>query len=361
MDADKDYFTLKISGFDKTFGETLSLVATFLDEVKADDRKLKTLVDDARVTERTFFKSNNEVAEALFEYVQYGSLSQYMTKLSLGEVKKIKGEELTDIFRQVQQVECNLHYCGTLEAEDVARQLKSLFDMERITEASTAPAYREFVSYDRPLVFFYDMPHVFQNIIYAYMACDPLETLEKRHEANLFSCYFGEGMSSLMFQEICEFRSLAYYASGAYRLPPLCYSDKPARFVTYLSTQSDKTMDALKTLCRLIRDMPERPEKIAAVIRAIVNLTHNSYPSFREISTLIAACRRDGYAIDPNRALLDDIVRMDMSDVSRFYRSHVKDRTLAYIVVGNSRKMDMRQLSRFGDVVKMRKQDFVRR
>ncbi|MDR2469516.1 MAG: insulinase family protein [Tannerella sp.] len=358
MDADKDCFTLKISGFDTAFGETLSLVATFLDEVKADDKKLKTLVDDAKVTERAFFKSNNEVAEALFEYVQYGRLSQYMMKLSLDEVRKIKGEELTDIFRQVQQVECNLHYCGMLEAEKVAEQIKNAFDLNRITEKSTAPVYREFVSYDRSLVFFYDMPHVFQNIIYAYMACEPLETLTKRHEANLFSCYFGEGMSSLMFQEIREFRSLAYYVSGAYRLPPPCHSDKPARFVTYLSTQSDKTIDALKTLCLLIRDMPERPEKIAAVIRAIVNRTHNSYPSFREISTMIAACRRDGYTVDPNRALLDDIVRMNMNDISQFYRSNVKDRTLAYIVVGNSRKMDMRQLSRFGDVVRMRKKDF---
>ncbi|MDR3194515.1 MAG: insulinase family protein [Tannerella sp.] len=358
MDVDKDYFTLKISGFDKAFDETLTLVNDFLTQVKADDKKLKTLVDDAKVTEKAFFKSNSEVAEALFEYVQYGRQSQYMSKLSLSEVKEIKGRELVDIFHRMQQVECSLHYCGALDAGEVAEQVKKTFDLDKVTQTARSPVYREFVSYDRSLVFFYDMPDVFQNIIYAYMSCSPLETLEKRHEANLFSRYFGEGMSSLMFQEIREFRSLAYYTSGAYRLPPFCQSDKPTRFVTYLSTQSDKTIDALKVLNSLIRDMPEHPEKIADVIQTLLNQINNEYPSFRELSTKIALYRQSGYADDPNRFLLHDIRQMNMDDVVRFYRANVQGRTLAYVVVGNSRKMDMRQLATFGDVVRMGKRDF---
>ncbi|MDR3267500.1 MAG: insulinase family protein [Tannerella sp.] len=358
MDVDKDYFTLRISGFDKAFAETLALINDFLTHVKADEKKLKTLADDAKVTEKALFKSNNEVAEALFEYVQYGRLSQYMNKPSFRDVKKIKGRELVAIFQQLQQVECDLHYCGTLEADQVAEQIKQTFDLSRITKDSPAPHYREFVVYDRPLVFFHDMPDVFQNIIFAYMSGDPLETLRKRHEANLFSKYFGEGMSSLMFQEIREFRSLAYYTSGAYRLPPFCQSDKPTRFVTYLSTQCDKTTDALKVLNSLIRDMPEYPEKISAVIQTGINQTNNEYPVFREISTKIAAYRRNGYTKDPNRFLLEDIEQMDINDVSRFYRSNVKGRTLVYVVVGNSRKMDMRRLATFGDIVRMRKRDF---
>ncbi|MDR1455283.1 MAG: insulinase family protein [Tannerella sp.] len=360
MDVDRDYFTLKISGFDRTFAETLTLVNDFLTQVKADDRKLKTLVDDAKVTEKAFFKSNSEVAEALFEYVQYGRLSQYLTRLSLADIKRMKGREWVAIFHRVRQVECSLHYCGTLDAERVAGQVKRIFDLERITESSCTPVCREFVAYDRPLVFFYNMPDVFQNIIYAYMACDPLETPLKRHEANLFSNYFGEGMSSLMFQEIREFRSFAYHTSGAYRLPPLCRSDKPTRFVTYLSTQSDKTIDALRTLNELIRNMPEHPDRIADVIRTTLNQTNNDYPSFREISTRIAVCRRNGHTDDPNRSLLEDIRQMGMDDVVRFYRSNVQGRTLAYVVVGNSRRMDMRQLATFGDVVRMRKKVFYR-
>jgi len=358
VDVDNDNFTLKISGFDSSFADTLSIAADFMRHAKANDRRLKTLVDDARVMEKTFFKSNNEVAEALFEYVQFGKLSQYMTKLSLRDVKRLKGKELIALFHRVQQVECAFHYCGTLDGDEVAKHICDLLPVDAVTEDSQSPLYRAFVQYDRPLVFFYDMPDVFQNIIYAYMSCEPLETLRKRHEAELFSKYFGEGMSSLMFQEIREFRSLAYYTSGAYRMPPFCHAAMPTRFVTYLSTQCDKTTDALEVLNSLIHEMPERPERINEVIQTAFNQANNDYPSFRELSTKIALHKRNGYTEDPNRLLLDDIKTMNMSDIVHFYRSNVKDRTLAYVIVGNSRLMDMQRLSAFGDVVRLGKGDF---
>jgi predicted Zn-dependent peptidase len=359
-DVDKHSFTLKISGFDNAFVETLTIVKDFLHHVKADNRKLKTLVDDARVMEKTFFQSNSEVAEALFEYVQFGKLSQYMTKLSLREVKWLRGRELVELFHRVQRTECTLHYCGTLDEDEAVRHIRAFLPLDEICEASTSPFYREFVKYDRPLVFFYDMPDVFQNIIYAYMSCEPLDTLRKRHEAELFSRYFGEGMSSLMFQEIREFRSLAYYTSGAYRMPPFCHAGMPARFVTYLSTQCDKTTDALEVLNMLIQDMPERPERIAEVIQTAVNQTNNDYPSFRDLSARIAMHKRNGHAEDPNRQLLEDIKTMTMSDIVRFYRANVRGRTLVYVVVGNSRLMDMQRLATFGDIVRMKKSDFYR-
>lgn len=360
FDVDKEQFTIKITGFDNAFNETLAIVSDFLSSVKADDKKLKTLVDDAKVAEKAFFKSNNEVAQALFEYVQYGSLSQYLNKLSLKEVKRIKGKELVDLFHQIQEVECSFHYCGTLSIDDVAEQLDKHIALKDIRKKSNSPVYREFVQYDKPLVFFYDMPDVFQNIIYAYMTSDPMESLRKRHEAALFSKYFGEGMSSLMFQEIREFRSLAYYTSGAYRLPPFSQSDKPTRFVSYLSTQSDKTTDALEVLNSLIHDMPKRPEKISDVIQTYINQTNNEYPTFREISSKIASYRKEGYTEDPNRALLEGIEQMNIEDIDHFYESHVKGRNLVYVIVGNSRMIDMKKLAAFGDVVRMKKTDFYR-
>lgn len=360
LDADKHSLTFKITGFDKAFDETLQVAGDFLANVSPDDRKLKTLVDDAKVAEKAFFKSNNEVAEALFEYVQYGSLSQYLTKPSFKEVKHIRGSELVDLFYRATQVACTMHYCGTLEAEKVAEHISRLLPLGKMIRPSLSPVWRDFVTYEKPFVFFYHMPDVFQNIIYAYMACKPLDTLKKRHEADLFSRYFGEGMSSLMFQEIREFRSLAYYTSGAYRLPPYCLSDKPSRFVAYLSTQCDKTIDALNVLNTLIQEMPERPERIEALIRASINFTNNEYPAFRDISTKIADYRRDGYTEDPNRLLLDDIGRMSMDDIARFYRSHVQGRTLVYVIVGNSRKIDMRRLAAFGNVIRIKKKDFYR-
>ena len=360
FEVDDHCFNVKVCGFDSAFDETITAVNDFLSHIKAENNKLKTLIDDAKVTQKAFFKSNNEVAEALFEYIQYGKQSQFLTKPSLKDIKRIKGQVLIDLFHEVQKVECTLHYCGTLEADKVVEIVKKSLAIEQITQKSNSPIYREFVTYNKPLVFFYHIPDVFQNIIYAYMACEPLETLKKRHEANLFSRYFGEGMSSLMFQEIREFRSFAYYTSGAYRLPPFCRADQPTRFVAYLSTQCDKTADALDVLNSLIQKMPQRLDKISSLIQAAINQTNNDYPVFREISSKIASYRRDGYTEDPNRKLLEDIEQMQMEDIVRFYQTYVKGRPLVYVVVGNAWKIDMRKLATFGDIIRVKKKDFYR-
>jgi hypothetical protein len=119
-------------------------------------------------------------------------------------------------------------------------------------------------------------------------------------------------------------------------------------------------VDAIDVLNSLIQKMPKRQDKISSLIQAAINQTNNDYPAFREISSKITSYRRDGYSEDPNRKLLEDIEQMQMDDIVDFYQSYVKGRTLVYVVVGNSWKIDMRKLATFGDIIRVRKKDFYR-
>lgn len=360
FDADANHFVINISGFDKYFEETIIILSEFLQYVKDDRKKLKTLIDDAKVSEKAFFKSSNDIADALFEYVQFGTKSQYLTKPSLKELKKLKGQDLLDIFFSVQKVKCNFHYCGKKEVSYIIEKIRQHIPLDNITEDSNIPVYREPIRYDKPLVFFYDMHDVSQNILYGYQVGTPLPLPDDRAAARLFSEYFGGGMSSLIFQEIREFRSYAYQTSGGIQLPPFCLSDKPATFVTYLSTQSDKTIDALTVLESLIRRMPAHPEKIGPIIQSIINQTNNEYPSFRDISTKIARYRQVGYESDPNKKLLEKIKNMTIDNVVEFHREHIKDKNIVYIIVGNSLKINLSKLATFGDLIRVKKSDFYR-
>jgi len=360
FETDDQRFMLNISGFDKYFEETVSIAGEFLQHVKDDRKKLKTLIDDARIGEKAFFKSSADIADALFEYIQYGTQSQYLTKPSLKELKKLKGKDLLDLFADVQQVKCNFHYCGKNTASFVAEKIKQYISLDNIIKDSNIPVYREPIRYDRPLVFFYDMRDVSQNIVYGFQLSAPLLSHEERTVARLFSEYFGGGMSSLIFQEIREFRSYAYQTSAGIQLPPFCLSDKPVTFVAYLATQCDKTIDALTVLEALIRRMPVHPEKIEPIIQSIINQTNNEYPSFRDISVKIAKYRQVGHHSDPNRFLLQQIKEMDINDVVKFHNEHVKDRTIVYAIVGNALKINMSKLASFGNVVIVQKSDFYR-
>ena len=61
---------MKVTGFDNHIDETMELVGDFIRHAKADDKKMRQIVDDAKVTEKAFFKSSDNVAAALMEQVK---------------------------------------------------------------------------------------------------------------------------------------------------------------------------------------------------------------------------------------------------------------------------------------------------
>lgn len=357
FDVTPDAFVMKVTGFDNHIDETMELVGDFIRHAKADDKNLRQIVDDAKVSEKAFFKSGDNVASALLEQVKYGDQSRYLRKLSLSQIKKLKGKDMLAIYDKVRSVQCDLHYCGTLPVEKVIGTIRQHLPLERTTIASNSPYYRELKQYDRPTVFFIDMPDMAQSIVYGYVKGDPVDDKASRHASRLFSVYFGGDMSSLMFQEIREFRSFAYRTSGRYQLPNHAHKGTAGSFTAMLSTQSDKTLDALGVLDSLIREMPLKPERVEAVKQTLVNRINNDYPPFRNLSEKVASARMEGFDRDPAEEFLRDIATMDMQDISRFYREQISGRPVVYVIAGNRKHIDMKKLAEYGTIIKVKKKD----
>ena len=357
FDVTPDAFVMKVTGFDNHIDETMELVGDFIRHAKADDKKLRQIVDDAKVSEKAFFKSGDNVASALLEQVKYGDQSRYLRKLSLSQIKKLKGKDLLAVYGKVRSVQCDLHYCGTLPVEKVIGTIRQHLSLERTTIASNSPYYRELKQYDRPTVFFIDMPDMAQSIVYGYVKGDPVDDKASRHASQLFSVYFGGDMSSLMFQEIREFRSFAYRTSGRYQLPNHAHKGTAGSFTAMLSTQSDKTLDALSVLDSLIREMPLKPERVEAVKQTLVNRINNDYPPFRNLSEKVASARMEGFDHDPAEEFLRDIATMDMQDIIRFYREQICGRPVVYVIAGNRKRIDMKKLAEYGTIVKVKKKE----
>ena len=357
FDVTPDAFVMKVTGFDNHIDETMELVGDFIRHAKADDKKLRQIVDDAKVSEKAFFKSGDNVASALLEQVKYGDQSRYLRKLSLSQIKKLKGKDLLAVYDKVRSVQCDLHYCGTLPVEKVIGTIRQHIPLEQTTVASNSPYYRELKQYNRPTVFFIDMPDMTQSIVYSYVKGDPVDDKASRHASRLFSVYFGGDMSSLMFQEIREFRSFAYRTSGRYQLPNHAHKGTAGSFTAMLSTQSDKTLDALGVLDSLIRKMPLKPERVEAIKQSLANRINNDYPPFRSLSEKVAGARMEGFDRDPAEEFLRDIATMDMEDISRFYQEQICGRPVVYVIAGNRKRIDMKKLAEYGTIVKVKKKE----
>ncbi|MGM9759595.1 MAG: M16 family metallopeptidase [Parabacteroides sp.] len=350
-------FTVEVTGFDRQLADTLPLIGEFLCQANAEQKKMRQVIEDAKVTEKAFLKSSESLSKALLERVKYGADSRYLRKWSLSELQKQKADSMIGYFQELQEVECNVHYCGTLPMERVSQLLKDLLPLDRVCRPSHSSLYRSLTAFTEPQVFLYDMPHVSQSIVYSFTRGGVQPERRTSHLADVFTGYFGGDMSSLMFQEIREFRSFAYRVNARYRQPTVRHRFSPGCFDTMLATQSDKTVDALSVLDGLLKEMPVYPERIGMVKQRIVNRINNDYPTFRKISTLVARLSREGYTEDPNRLLLESLPAISMEDVLGFYAQQVQHRPIAYAIVGNLKKMDLKRLETFGKVTRMKKSD----
>lgn len=352
--AEQDKFIIQISGFDKNFNATLSLAGDFLKHVKADPKKMKQVIDQAKLRTKAIKRSPDELAKALLNKVRYGEQSEYLNCLSVSEIKRLKGKDFITEFNEVKKVECNIHYCGSLSAKAVATQVIKNIAVEEITIASQTPVYRELNTYNVPTVYFIDDPKSSQSIVAGYIQGGVNKDISARYKSVLFNNYFGGSMSSIVFQQIREFRSLAYRVQATYKFPSYKYKDKSGQLLAMLSTQSDKTTDAMGMLDSLIKQMPVKAERVETARQDVVNEANNEYPSLRERSSKIASLIKEGYVSDPNKELIAGVANMDIKDIVDFYNQNVKGHIITYVVVGNAKKIDMNRLSTFGNIVKVK-------
>lgn len=355
-DTDTD-FIMHISGFDSNIRETLSLMEELMQNVKVEKRNMRQLKDEMKVADKAFYNSNDSLADALFEKVVFGEQSRYLIKPSLEEFGKLNGKDLVTLFKEVQQYDCCAHYCGNLFCAEVADLLKNSLHVSEITHSAVYPVIRPKHLYQSPKIYFLDMKGLSQSIVYGYILGDKIQDPKERCVSKLFSAYFGNDMSSLMFQEIREYRSYAYQVNGLYRLPSFLTKEEPGYFQMRFSTQSDKTTDAIGVLEDLINNMPLHPERMEMIKQNIRNRVNNTFPSFRNLSVRIATYRKEGFEQDPNRSLIEYLDSIDMADVNAFYQKHIKNRPVVYAIVGNSKRMDMGELAKYGDLVKLKTKD----
>lgn len=355
--AKQDMFVLQISGFDKNFIPTLSLVGDFMKHVNADPKKLKKVAEFLKVNAKAEKVSPDALANALLDKVRYGNQSEFLNRLSLSEFKALKGQELVNEFKAITKVQCDMHYCGNLNLETVASAIKKDLTPEDITVASQTPIYRDLQLHPVPTVYFMDAPKSSQSIIYEYIPGKIDNDIASRYSTSLFNNYFGESMSSILFQQIREFRSLAYRISAKYIQPTFNHRDKKGQFIASLSTQCDKTTDALEVLDSLIRQMPVEPDRVETARQDVVNEANNQYPSFRERSSKIASYKKVGYVADPNKELIKTVADMGINNIVDFFGKNIKRQPITYIVVGNSKKIDMKKLATFGKIVKVRSKE----
>ena len=354
-------FSINLTGPDSQLKPALQLLAHFLQSAKGDDKALKEAKDNEKVERKSFGKQKDNVLSPVLNRIVYGDKSSYLTQLSQKEVKALKNEDLISLFHELQQYECELFYCGRQPVGYVATALQQSLPLAQCTKPQ-ADTFRPMQQYSEPTVYFFNVPKSRQNYVVSYDAISALPTAQERADLKLWDEYFGGGMSSVLFQNVREFRSLAYSTSGRSITTSLVkHPEALQAYFTATGTQADKTLEAIATIDSLLRQMPMKEENLDAARQSVLSDIQNSYPTFRTVAKYVANQLRDGYATDPNADIARLLPAITTQDILQFHQRHIApNQHRVWVVIGDKKLTDMKALTRFGKVVELKKEDVFR-
>ena len=348
--ADDNYFTVSIDGFNKYFKESVSLVLSLLSDAKADDSKLERITEEDAMNRKMERESTDEIASALLQYGIFGENSKYLRRTSAKEVSKITSDDMMKAFSDVKKSPFTVHYSGSLGLDDVVALIKGM-ELNSIETGREFPKVLPVKEYTENTILFLNDSKALQSKIYFYVQGEVLDEKQMANQS-AFNQYFGTGMSSLVFQEIREFRSMAYSAYAVSRTG-LTMKEK-SKFLAFVGTQSDKTIEAISVMTGLINDMPMKKQRMRGVKDYLLQSLLTSAPDKRDVTETVENWRLFGYKEDPRIKQYEIYKNLEFDNIVDFYKQNIQGRPMLITIVGNKKKIDMKELAKYGKIVEVK-------
>lgn len=360
IEADAGALNISMTGRDEQFQASLQLLDHYLSHAKGDDKKLSELKRMQSLGIKSFGKDANTVGSALLKKLAFGSRSEHLNGPTLKEAKLLTSEDLLGSFAAARHRQCDVVYSGTLDAEKVAAAVRQCIHPEQSVEPRTdnAPTYQPATD---GVIYYYPVKDARQNMVGTYQQLAATPTWSDVANRQLFAQYFAGDMSSVLFQEIREFRSFAYSVGGTTSGPVLStHPNDPTILVTMANTQTDKTLQTIAVMDSVLSDMPLRPQLVDIARQSLSNELTHGYPNFREKGKRIAMLRLNGYECDPDAFLYEALQQKSPDDVARYFQCNVKVAPRSWFVVGKLSKSDLDALSKYGRIVTLEKRDLIK-
>ena len=352
-----NYFGFSISGFDKFFNATLDLLNEFMSEMHVrdeDNSKLEKLVESSKLTRDQESKDPSTAGRALRDYVMYGKKSPFLRRSTLKEVQDMTSDFLIVQAKEAMKYEVDIFYTGTINEVAVIDQIKNRLSISDNLKASKSPITMDYKKHTRNKVFLIDDPKAVQSQIYI-MGQGRVLDMESRSTSDVFNKYFGSGMASIIFQEIREFRSLAYTAYGAYVNRPDI--ELPGYFIGYMGTQVDKSMEAISTYMDLFKNMPIKESRISTIKSGLTQSINTRKPGWRSQGAYVSRARKQGYDKDPNILDYNNYDNVNFDDIVNFYKNNITKDPIVITILTDKSKINIDKILDYGELIEIKKKN----
>jgi len=335
-----------VSGLDSQFEDSVALMMELINSPSADQQTLEQLKGILLKSREDQKSSPPAIARALFMYNRYGEESPMLEAMTGQEILDTQVEELLNAPSELLNYKHTLAYTGSMPLEELVAALRRNYGVEGELRDTPEFRFRSARDIEESEVLVVDQQTAQAQVRIEF--ADGVYDQEDGLLANLYTNYFGSGMSSVVFQELREARALAYSASARYA--PGSRVNAENLIMGSIGTQTDKTADALAAFIDLIDNMPSSSERFDESVNSMLNRYRTSKLNFREIIGAVRTWERQGLEGDPRRDNYQKLQETELEDLLQFQQQHVKDRAKLISIVGDLSIIDTAELEQFGTV-----------
>ncbi len=349
VSAGENETVISISGLEKNLIPSLFLLNDVLNAPVSDQATLDELVNIILVQREDAKKDQNTILSAVTQYNRYGKDSRFLQMLPTQQLRGLKTDDLLTTVTSLMSLQRKVFYTGSLSSGDFLYLFDGILNHEHQLQPAPAYVHLQVRAPEANEIEFFDKP-LAQSLIRLEFGHEKYQSAHVP-KAQLYNEYFDGGMGGIVFQELREARALAYVVGAQYVLP-----ERPVDqniMVGVINCQPDKSDEAVGEFIRLMDEMPLSPERFSHAEEAVESQYRDSRITFRGILGAVLSWERLGLPIDPRPQWFAQVLQLKLNDLKDFSEKEIAKRPKLISIVGDSAKMDMTQLEKFGTVRKV--------
>ncbi|MBB4117761.1 putative Zn-dependent peptidase [Mesonia hippocampi] len=344
---DKTY--VSISGLKENLPKGLTLLEHFWDNVTPDGEAYAKYVESIQKSRQDTKTNKGAILwSGLMNYGQYGENSPLRNIYSTEALQAKKPADLVNILKKLKNYKQRIFYYGKDVEAAITALNKEHKLPEQLQEYPEAKNYIELETGNKVYFVNYDMVQAEM----LFLAKGDLFDADKMAASTLFNAYFGRGLSSIVFQEIRESKSLAYSAFSAYA--NASEKEKPNYIYAYIGTQANKMPQAVDAMLGLMNDMPEAEEQFNAAKEAALKKIAAQRITKSNIFWSYERLKKQGIENDNRKAIYEGIQEMELKDLHKFFNENIKGEEYTIMVIGNEKEINFKALEKLGTIEKLK-------
>lgn len=329
--------TVSLSGLEENLEKGIALLQHWMNEVQPDQAIYSQFVETVLENRAAMKKDKNSIMKGLTSYAKVGGFSRFTDVISKEELENSNVEVFTDRMKKLFRFPYQIFFYGK--------------DLEVFKEYIGKYVENESLQIPEPKK--YPEPETNGNVYFTDYDMVQMEMSKIGRgndvntgnfgKINVFNEYFGRGLSSIVFQEIRESKSLAYSAYVSYAANSEL--NHPDYISTYIGTQPDKLQIAVDTMTELMNELPQVPTQFDNAKNAALKQIASTRITRTNIFFNTLRLKKLDIHHDFRKDIYRQIESLSFDDLKQFYDNEIKPVDFNTAIIGKKENLNMDAVS----------------